>query len=464
MSYRIERDANTGLWVVLFEGINLRSLPGGNRLGRGAEPIIAINLAIQKVDQVNDPVTGAGPGSIPPLTSAVREQLLAQAAVIEDEERRQFERSQRDQGPGTVSAGTIVSQGQQAGADRANTQDPSSPAQSVTATGDIVTTTTATVPTNADRTQSAIPTVPSAPSKLPAGEVGGGNANTNGPVPVALGQQSPTAARQSVSTNLDQPQENTNLVSYIYKAIEVTSNFRQGKFTQEITGAQIFFPISSQTRSVTTAAPNSTTAPARPQTTVAATVATPGALGTTNGVSFRGQVGAELGAFFDDGTTGDPGQRLNPNPVQRTLPSSTFEAEGFGDPTATQESPPAQAALQTRPPTTGSTPATAVNVAPTQISNLAATGGGANQQALQDQLRAARRELRENQLLLADTQQRIDRGTGDPILNRDLRNLHLANIQRLQAQITRLEAEINNPVGSTNNQTNVAPQQGAKEY
>ena len=77
MAYSIQRQETTGLWLVTFNGQDL---------GRGAEPNIAISLAIGRVQAINDPITGRGPGSIPPLTTGSQDQLLAQAAAIQRQE------------------------------------------------------------------------------------------------------------------------------------------------------------------------------------------------------------------------------------------------------------------------------------------------------------------------------------------------------------------------------------------
>jgi len=73
MSYQIQIQDTTGLWIVLYNG---------EILGRAAEPQTAIQLARQRVDQINDPITGRGPGTIPPLTTAIAGQLLVQAEII----------------------------------------------------------------------------------------------------------------------------------------------------------------------------------------------------------------------------------------------------------------------------------------------------------------------------------------------------------------------------------------------
>ena len=105
-AYGIERQATTGLWLVTFDG---------RALGRGALPSTAINLAAEQVDKINDAVTGDGPGTIPPLTPAVRQALLAQAADIEQLERTQSARE---------SAAEVVREDQTARAEGASPTNP----------------------------------------------------------------------------------------------------------------------------------------------------------------------------------------------------------------------------------------------------------------------------------------------------------------------------------------------------
>jgi hypothetical protein len=386
------------------------------------------------------------------------------------------ETASRDQGANTVSAGSTVAQDQQANAAGADTQNPAPPSQTVTDTGEVTSAPSTATPSNATPTQTDTPTATEAPPVLPPGQVSA-TPGATATVPIATGSQSPAAARQSGLVNLQSADQDDTLVSYVYQATRVVSNFRQGRFTQDIEGAQIFFQLPQKPQPpaqpvVTGTRSGGNNAPAQPQGTVQQTVATPG---TSNlGVNF---VGSEFGAFFGTGETGEQSQQVNgalpgtvpggarpprSPPAQRSLPGSTFEAEGFGDPTAEQGT--AQAPLQARPPTSGSTPATAVNIAPARTTALATGSGNASRESLQQQLASARRELAENERLLTGVQQRIDRREGDPITNRELRALYTANIQREQRLIARLEAELNNPVGAGPSSTNVAPQQGAKEY
>jgi hypothetical protein len=281
------------------------------------------------------------------------------------------------QGSGTVSTGTTVSQGQQANADRADSQSPALSTQTVTAAGAVTNAPASANPSNASPSQTPVPTAPPTPNALPPGQVGG-VPDPAATVPAARGSQSPGAALQSGLVNLQSADIDNTLVSYVYRATQVTSSFRQGRFTQEIEGAQVFFqlpkkpqPTAPQTESVAVT-PGRGVTPAVPQGTVRQSAATPGTFNL--GVNLAG---SEFGAFFGTGETGEqsqlvdgalpgsvPGGLRPPGspPAQRVLPGSTFEAEGFGDPTAVQGT--AQAPLQSRPPTSGTT-----NIAPRSRGN-----------------------------------------------------------------------------------------------
>jgi len=106
MAYSIQRQETTGLWLVTSNG---------RPLGRGALPSTAINLAQERVAEINDSVTGQGPGTLPPLTPVIQQQLLAQAATIEQQEQAQSARQ---------SVGDTVADDQAAFAQGANTQNP----------------------------------------------------------------------------------------------------------------------------------------------------------------------------------------------------------------------------------------------------------------------------------------------------------------------------------------------------
>jgi len=281
------------------------------------------------------------------------------------------QRSQAGQGPGTVSTGTTVSQGQQANAERADSQSPAPSAQTVTAAGTVTNTPASTNPSNAAASQTPIPVAPPAPNALPPGQVGAAS-DPAATVPAARGSQSPGAALQSGLVNLQSAPIDNTLVSYVYRAIQVTSSFRQGRFTQEIEGAQVFFRLPKKPQPGRSATGATGATPAVPQDTVLQAAATPGTFNL--GVNFAG---SEFGAFFGTGETGEqsqlvdgalpgsaPGGLRPPGspPAQRVLSSNTFEAEGFGDPTAVQGT--AQAPLQSRSPTSGTT-----NIAPRSRGN-----------------------------------------------------------------------------------------------
>lgn len=470
MSYQIRRQQETGLWIVIFEGINLRSLAGGNILARAALPLTAINLARARVQEINDPATGSG--TIPPLTTAMQNQLSNQAETIEQQEREQAETSRQDQGSGVVSTGDTTSTAAAARDNQASTQAPPVAAESASATGTVDTTAVTTLPSNADPSQAIAAAGTVAPDKLPDGQVG-----ASGQIPAAVtsqgtgGNQGTVAAQQIGGANLDTPDENTNLVSYIYRAYQVTSNFRQGRFTQELQGAQIFFPITQQrqpnTDTARTAPNQAAAATARqarqagsiPQGTVVASASTPGATVT-----------AELGAFFGSGETT---QEINTQASglaqildqragtgQAPLATDSLSAEGFLDPTAEQV--PVVAALTAAPPTSGSSNSAVAPVALTaQAKN---TQGAAVETALQDQLKLARRNKSQLEKALAEVEARIARGEGNPLNNRDMRSLYASNLALENRIIADLEQKLAQPTRSGASNTNTAPQTGAKEY
>jgi hypothetical protein len=123
--------------------------------------------------------------------------------------------------------------------------------------------------------------------------------------------------------------------SYIYRAITCTSDFSQGKFTQELEGVLIQFDLPRATpasAAVSGAEPN----PRRESQATAASNTTnsnrTGALGAGNGVDFSG---SEFGAYFGSGETGGA---VNYNPrglstvldSPRPLITDSIGAEGFG--------------------------------------------------------------------------------------------------------------------------------------
>lgn len=275
-------------------------------------------------------------------------------------------RATADQGPGTESAGATVSQDQQANADGANTQAPASGPEVAGPDGDVGTAQTAT-PSNADPSVPVDPTAPDAPGTLPPGSTEGFASDGKFRVNVTGVGEIPNSAYAGVGDGaIGIEDTNNNLVSYIYKATRVVSSFRQGKFTQDIEGVQIFFQLPPragarsatqvQTRQNNTVSANS---PAIPQGTVEQTVTTPDSI---NGpVIYADQVSAEFAAFTGTGEI-PPSTRAPVVPF--SAPASTFDAFGFSDPTADQIA--TVAPLITNPPTTG--------VAGSVLAPLARTG------------------------------------------------------------------------------------------
>jgi hypothetical protein len=468
MSYRIQRDPNTSLWIVFFQGVNFRSLPDGNILSRAAEPQVAINLARQRVQQLNDPITGIGPGTLPALDSVVEQELLSRAAAIEQQEREQFEKSRNDQGPGTVSTGETTAEAAAARDNEASTQSPPPAAESASPTGSVSNTPASAVPSNAAPNQPTTPTAPPDDEKLPTASVGPGTPTPN-TVPAAVGQQSPIPSRQSGGVNLDTPDENTNQVSYIYRAYLVTSNFRQGRFTQDIQGAQIFFPLTAAQQNNPDSgrrAPDqaaSGVARSQRQGTVDQTAATPGVPifepAAPGLLELQGVQDPTVPSVY-------PGQSRSRASASTQSPGgSLFEAEGFGDPTAEQV--PATAPLTAAPPTTGTS--STASVSPVPLNTTAkTTQGNAQETSLQDQLKLARLNEAQFAKALEQVEARIARGEGNPLANREMRALYSTNLRKEREIIADLEARLaDNQARSQRfpgGTVNISPQTGAKEY
>jgi len=122
-AWKIEREANTGLWLVTYNG-----RPMGRSEGVGT----AIFLARDRTSQINDPVTGEGAGTIGLLTFEIETQLKSQIDSIQQQEQAALNATSNataDQGPATVSAGETVAQAQTARDDAANTQNPQAPVE-----------------------------------------------------------------------------------------------------------------------------------------------------------------------------------------------------------------------------------------------------------------------------------------------------------------------------------------------
>jgi hypothetical protein len=172
-----------------------------------------------------------------------------------------------------------------------------------------------------------------------------------------------------------QRQDETRTDSLIYRATEVISSFSKGQFTQELNGILVLFDLPDDN---TQQLAETAVAAADRNTAVRGGVQTPrlspsSSLGETNGVTFGGQVGAEFGAYFNDGTTGTgtiaaPGR---PTRSQVALSSSTLALEGFGD-----QNPPAESApAPTAPTSTGQI----VGPAASGAAAVASLGGASGQ-------------------------------------------------------------------------------------
>ena len=338
------------------------------------------------------------------------------------------------QGTGTVSAGQTTAAAQQANAEGADTQAPAPPDQSANATGDISDDPSTTVPSNADASVEDVPTTTAAPATLPSGTVGDTTTArpTPGTVPVTLGNQGPTPATQQGGANLDTPDENTNLVSYIYRAYEVTSSFRQGKFTQELKGAQIFFPVPRQSRTDVARLPDQSAAEtarlqrqagAQPQGTVAQSA----------------------------GTTGVP--------IAATAAPGLLEKEGFTDSTgsSTDTSGPAGSSAE-------QVPATAPLITTPVAANIATApaGGRGNEQALAD----AEFELNQRRGQLEQAERDLAQSRADPNLQ-DLIVSQSNAVERAKGRLAQAEEKVKilqNQSAALAPNTTVAPQQGAREY
>lgn len=365
-----------------------------------------------------------------------------------------------DQGPATESAGETVDQAATAKDDGAASQAPEAPAQSADPQGNIENDTDA-LPTNADPSVAPVPVAVAAPGTLPPGATEGfaSDGNFRIDIPGIGNTPGPATVLQVVNPNIEAPEPNNNLVSYVYLTTKVVSIFQQGRFTQDIEGVQIFFDLPRQNTQRSDSEADARrrndvtaqTAPATTQGTVNQTVHTSGVI--TSGVSYDGQVGAEFSAYQD---VIDPESNPPPSREPFTAPGSLFESEGFQDPTA--DASVAVAPLTTAPPTTGDQSGGAVSIAP--ASPTAQQSGVVD---LQSQLTLARNDLAAFVRLLAETNQRIANRQGDPAANRDLRSLYQSNINRTQQIISDLERRSASSIPSTTTAT-TATQRGAKEY
>jgi hypothetical protein len=139
------------------------------------------------------------------------------------------------------STGQTVANAQLANDSGADTQAPDRAPSAIDASGTVSQQPSITVPSNAESSDPAPATSAASPPKLPSGTV----TDLGEIIITADRPKSVTPAAQASALGGAQfsPDENNNLVSYIYRATRVISNFRQGKFTQELEGAQVFFTI-----------------------------------------------------------------------------------------------------------------------------------------------------------------------------------------------------------------------------
>jgi hypothetical protein len=135
-------------------------------------------------------------------------------------------------------------------------------------------------------------------------------------------------------------------------------------------------------------------------------------------------------------------------PSASSLQTSVFEFQGFDNPIIDQISTVA--------------PLTSLPTSVPTASELAQ--GAAATAAVQKQLTQAQLSQTQAQRALATVEARIARGEGNQIENLAMRNLYASNLARATSAVTALEQQAQqSPTPSAPN-TNVAPQQGAKEY
>jgi hypothetical protein len=133
-----------------------------------------------------------------------------------------------DQGTKTDSAGAeIISSG-------VSTQNPSADPEQIGEDGSISNAPSTLTPTNAVPSQTKIPVVSNPPPTI-----GNVTADAGGGLP-GTPSTGTGALQQAVSSGASQ--------FYVYKAVLVTSNFSGGKFTQDLEGVLIQFPITQTAR------------------------------------------------------------------------------------------------------------------------------------------------------------------------------------------------------------------------
>lgn len=239
-------------------------------------------------------------------------------------------KAQADQGPGTESAGDTVTEEQAAKANGANTQAPGPESEIIDEDGIITDQPATSLPSNAVPAVTPVPEGVDAPGVLPPGQSFGRASDGSFRVDIEGVGSVPTPPIQSVvvPSNITAPDENDNLVSYIYRATRVISNFRQGKFTQELEGAQIFFTVPPQPSADTNRVPAKTS-------TTEVTTNTPGTV-RVGSVTDSAEI---PGVTVSDREQNDTGE----------IPAVTT----FGSSLATDTG--AQAPLTSQPPTSGTT-------------------------------------------------------------------------------------------------------------
>jgi hypothetical protein len=135
-----------------------------------------------------------------------------------------------DQGPGTASAGSEVAESDQ------GTQSPATAGTQQNADGTVTTAPTTNTPSNAEGFQPpGSTTVQPAASALP----GTSSPTASGAVPTVTG--TPVAGSQATDAGIS-PGQSDAALSYIYKAVTVTSVFERGRFTQDLEGVLLIFP------------------------------------------------------------------------------------------------------------------------------------------------------------------------------------------------------------------------------
>ena len=173
----------------------------------------------------------SGDNSVLPAIQQINQELRAVVLAIEElSNARPIE-----------STGQTVANAQQANDSGADTQAPDRTPGAIDASGTVSPQRSTTVPSNAESSDPGPATSTAPPPKLPSGTV----TDLGEIIITADRPKSVTPAAQPGSSAGEQfsPDQNNNLVSYIYRATRVISNFRQGKFTQELEGAQVFFTI-----------------------------------------------------------------------------------------------------------------------------------------------------------------------------------------------------------------------------